>query len=153
MAAFAVVRHILLAFALALAVTAGAAHATGTLTSNADFKLLAWLGFQQAVDGARPEGSPLNVYAWSMTWFKGKLYVGTLRSDNDGTLGSLAPLTAQIWAYTPGGSDGSSGKWALALQSPSLIVAPRRVRLSLDDGVQLQRNRIPRRIDPGLSPG
>src|SRR3982751_3846871 len=104
------VRNMLCAIATCsmLALTS-AAHAAPTLTSNADFKLLAWLGFKQAVDGAHPEGSTLNIYAWSMAWFKGKLYVGTLRNDNDGTLGSLAPLTAQIWSYTPAGLNGGNG--------------------------------------------
>ena len=122
----AIVRHRLCALTIAAALgLTGAAHAAPTLTSNADFKLLASLGFKEAIDGAHPEGSTLNIYSWSMAWFKGKLYVGTLRNDNDGTLGSLAPLTAQIWAYTPGGSNGATGKWALALQSPPGIVAPR----------------------------
>jgi hypothetical protein len=113
------------ALAVAVMAFAGNAHAVGMLASDADFKLLSWLGFEQAVDGAHAEGSTLNIYAWSMSWFKGRLYVGTLRNDNDGTLGSLAPLTAQIWAYTPGGLDGASGTWSLALQSPPGLVAPR----------------------------
>ena len=73
-----VVRNRLCAAALiALLALCAPAHATGTLTGDADFKLLSWLGFAQAIDGAHPEGSKLNKYAWSMTWFNGKLYVGT----------------------------------------------------------------------------
>jgi hypothetical protein len=113
------------ALAVAILAVGGHAHAAGLLASSADFKLLSWLGFKEAIDGAHAEGSTLNIYAWSMTWFKGKLYVGTLRNYNDGTVASLAPLTAQIWAYTPGGSDGASGTWALALQSPPGVLAPR----------------------------
>src|SRR5689334_16979357 len=57
---------------LALFAIGASAQSGPTLTSDADFKLLAWLGFKQAVDGAHPEGSTLNLYSWSMAWFKGK---------------------------------------------------------------------------------
>jgi len=121
---FALVRNTLWSIALVLAavVPLGSARAgPGLLASDANFKLLASAGFTQAIDGAHPEGSTLNIYSWSMAWYKGKLYVGTLRNQNDGTLASLSVDTGQIWAYTPGGADGSNGTWALALQSPMLV--------------------------------
>jgi hypothetical protein len=113
-----------LALFAALMLPAGTA-AGAFLDGNEDFKLMASLGFAQAVDGPHAQGSGLNEYAWSMAWFKGKLYVGTGRFETDGTPSSLATMTGQIWAYTPGGADGASGTWALALQSPGGIIAPR----------------------------
>ncbi len=95
------------------------------LDSNADFREMASRGFAQAIDGPHAQGSELNQYAWSMAWFKGKLYVGTGRFETDGTQSSLATMTGQIWAYTPGGSNGQSGTWALAYESPPGVVAPR----------------------------
>src|SRR5581483_11469436 len=64
----AVVRHNILVLAVALFISFPVAAATPLLGSAQDFKLLATLGFQQAVDGAHPEGSGLNNYAWSMRW-------------------------------------------------------------------------------------
>lgn len=113
-----------LCLVLVLAVAAPA-RAAGILNDNADFKLLASLGFTQAIDGAHPEGTELNQYAWAMTWFKGKLYVGTGRFETDGTPASLATMTGQIWAYTPGGPDGSTGSWSMVLQSPMGLLGPR----------------------------
>src|SRR4030095_7167780 len=75
--------------AIALLATLCTARAAGTLASNADFKLLAWLGFSQATDGSHPEGGTFNAYAWSMAWFKGKLHVGTANTNNDGTFEGL----------------------------------------------------------------
>jgi hypothetical protein len=125
----AVVRHKLCALVLALfalmLVPAGSAIGGGLLSGDQDFKLLASLGFEQAVDGAHPQGSQLNNYAWSMTWFKGKLYVGTGRFETDGSLASLSTMSGQIWAYTPGGPGGASGTWALAYQSPMGFFGPR----------------------------
>ncbi|MFO1314450.1 MAG: hypothetical protein U1F58_02510 [Burkholderiales bacterium] len=118
--------HTLALCILALALAAAApVRAAGMLSGDADFKLLATLGFEQAIDGAHPEGSQLNEYAWSMTWFKGKLYVGTGRFETDGTAASLATMTGQIWAYTPGGPDGSTGRWAMVLQAPMGLLGPR----------------------------
>ncbi len=103
----------------ALMIPAGAASGSGLLSSNADFKLLASLGFEQAVDGAHPQGTRKNDYAWSMAWFKGKLYVGTATFEIDPATGQPGP--GQIWAYTPGGSDGAAGNWALTYQSPGFF--------------------------------
>jgi len=119
------VRHTVGAVLLAACLAASPLHALGLLSSDADFTLLASLGFRQAVDGAHPEGSALNDYAWSMQWFKGKLYVGTGRFENDGTYATIATMTGQIWAYTPGGKDGRSGTWALVYQSPQVLGIPR----------------------------
>ncbi|MCC7325333.1 MAG: hypothetical protein IT521_00825 [Burkholderiales bacterium] len=101
------------------AVFAFPARAADLLTGNQDFKLLASQGFQQAVDGAHPEGSEDNDYAWSMAWFRGKLLVGTGRFQVDPATGQ--PKAGQIWAYTPGGANGANGTWALVYESPQFL--------------------------------
>lgn len=125
----AVVRHRLFAIAGVIVVAAcltSAQQATaGLLSSDQDFKLMAWQGFAQAIDGPHPQGSTLNGYSWSMQWFKGKLYVGTLVFQNDGTLSGLQNMVGQIWAYTPAAPGGASGTWSLALQSPQGLISPR----------------------------
>ncbi|MCC7040975.1 MAG: hypothetical protein IT516_11770, partial [Burkholderiales bacterium] len=88
------------------------------LDGNEDFKLLAQLGLEQAVDGPHAQGARTNDYMWSMAWFKGKLYVGTGRFEIDPATGLPAP--GQIWRYTPGGTDGRSGTWALAYTAPNV---------------------------------
>lgn len=114
MLAFAVVT-----FAMALfAALPRMAHAQ-LLDGNEDFKLLAELGFEQAVDGAHPQGARTNDYAWSMAWFKGKLYVGTGRFEIDPSTNQ--PRPGQIWRYTPGGADGRSGTWQFVFESPGFI--------------------------------
>ena len=105
--------------AVAALLPAHPAFAAPLLDGNDDFTLLATLGFAQAVDGAHAEGSPSNSYAWSMAWFRGKLYVGTGRFESDG--GGGIPGPAQIWAYTPGGAAGTAGTWALVHQSPTSL--------------------------------
>ncbi|MFO1323278.1 MAG: hypothetical protein U1F15_04355 [Burkholderiales bacterium] len=96
------------------------APAADVLNGNEDFKLMASQGFEQAVDGPHAQGSYKNDYAWSMMWFKGKLYVGTGRFETDPVTGQ--PTAGQIWAYTPGGVDGTNGTWSLAFESPAFIV-------------------------------
>jgi hypothetical protein len=116
--------HTLLAVLLAsVFLGVGPAHAERLLGSDADFKLLASLGFEQAVDGAHADGTRTNDYAWSMAWFKGKLYVGTGRFEVDPAIEQ--PPHGQIWAYTPGGAGGASGTWARVYQSPNFFGAPR----------------------------
>ena len=105
--------------AVAALATLHPAVAAPPLEGSDDFTLLASLGFAQAVDGAHPEGSPSNSYAWSMAWFRGQLYVGTGRFESDG--GGGLPGAAQIWAYTPGGAAGTAGTWALVHQSPTSL--------------------------------
>lgn len=92
------------------------------LDGNEDFKLLAWLGFEQAVDGAHPQGTVANDYAWSMAWFRGKLYVGTGQFSRT-SLGLAG--SGQIWAYTPGGADGASGSWSRVYESPGGVAGAR----------------------------
>ena len=100
------------------------AHAVEVLDGNEDFKLLAELGFEQAVDGAHQLGTRTNDYMWSMSWFKGKLYVGTGRFEIDPQ--TNMPRAAQIWRYTPGGPDGRSGSWERVFEAPTLLgVGPR----------------------------
>ncbi len=93
-------------------------------------------------------GSAANSYAWSMTWFQGKLYVGTARYVvcvevatvdfylNDGSyntnpsLGVTCPadrydmnLQAEIWQYSPDLPSGQA--WKRVYQSPADIPNPR----------------------------
>lgn len=93
-------------------------------------------------------GNRENSYAWSMAWFKGKLYVGTARYvacvevatvdfylrdgsyNTNPSLGVTCPadrydmnLQAEIWQYTPGRSN--SGTWKRVYQSPADIPNPR----------------------------
>jgi hypothetical protein len=91
-------------------------------------------------------GDSQNSYAWSMAWFKGKLYVGTgrsvmcvetavtqyyFRSENFYTtqpaLNVRCPanrydldLRAEIWQYTP-----QTGRWRMVYRSPADIRNPR----------------------------
>lgn len=81
------------------------------LDGDDDFKLLATLGFAQAVDGPHSQGTTQNSYAWSMEWFKGALLVGTLRQNS---------TRAQIWRYTPAGTGGITGTWKMVYQSSRL---------------------------------
>ncbi|HTQ00100.1 MAG TPA: hypothetical protein VMN56_12290 [Casimicrobiaceae bacterium] len=108
-----------------LVVVAAVASAAQLLDGDEDFKLMASEGFTKAIDGPHPEGGTQNDYAWSMAWFKGKLYVGTGRFQANGA--SRVPTAAQIWAYTPGGADGASGTWALAFTAPQVVGVPREV--------------------------
>ena len=86
-------------------------------------------------------GDPHNGYAWSMAWFKGRLYVGTARDPLCVELATMAfyfpaggyyrpqpardlrcppaigdaDLRAEIWRYTP-----RSGRWARVYRSPRI---------------------------------
>ncbi len=90
-------------------------------------------------------GEPSNSYAWSMGWFKGKLYVGTGRDVlcvEDETVNYFLPLTnkytvtplpnvhcphnpyamhlrAQIWQYTP-----HTKSWKRVYRSPASVRNP-----------------------------
>ena len=59
----AAVRHRLSAVAAAIAIAAFVTCANqasaGLLSGDQDFKLMAWQGFAQAIDGPHPEGTPL----------------------------------------------------------------------------------------------
>jgi hypothetical protein len=91
-------------------------------------------------------GDPRNSYAWSMQWFKGKLYVGTGRSvmcvesavtqyyfpsepfyTTQPALNVRCPankydldLRAEIWQYTP-----QTGRWRMVYRSPADVRNPR----------------------------
>lgn len=83
-------------------------------------------------------GDPHNGLAWSMEWFKGRLYVGTLRDllwlfKKVGNYPYLDPypvplpplaemdLRAQIWRYTP-----EAESWARVYTSPLITPSLRR---------------------------
>lgn len=120
------VRHIVCTTILVLGAAvlpSGTALAVPLLDSNDDFKLLARLGFEQAIDGAHAEGTDENDYAWSMAWFRGKLYVGTGQFQRDPITG--LPGAGQIWAYTPGGPDGATGTWSRVFESPPGVIGYR----------------------------
>ena len=113
-----------------LAAGFGAARARAAeLDGPEDFALLAWHGFLDGVDGHHPEGSLKNAYSWSGAWFRGGLYIGTGKNLNcfrSGAGAAGCPAggvpgeeeRAQIWQYTPGGSGGAQGRWALVYRSP-----------------------------------
>jgi hypothetical protein len=64
-------------------------------------------------------GDNMNSYSWSMAWFKGKLYVGTMRGNAGASLVDPTiqyknnDLGAEIWAYTP-----ETGTWEKVYKSP-----------------------------------
>lgn len=109
----------------------------GSLPGTPPYRVIAKDGF----------GSADNDYAWSMAWFKGKLYVGTARSEEcvegatevfynptDPSQYSTTPvpgatcpaneydidLQAQIWQYTP-----ETKAWRMVFNSPQNIPNPR----------------------------
>jgi hypothetical protein len=111
------------------------ARISGIETTLAGFERIAVNGFSQL------GGSSSNAWAWTMKWFKGKLYVGTGRQvlcttllSNDiqtGTnvyplaqLDDLCPtiadypdrLAAEIWSYAP-----DTKEWRRVFQSPLTI--------------------------------
>jgi hypothetical protein len=116
-----------------LAISAWGGVGAAELTEE-DFVPLATQGFLEAVDGPHPEGSLRISYMWSMRWWRDKLYVGTQKDVLCFGAELLAPTTpppeeceltpeqrADIWAYTPGGEDGSRGTWEQVFQSPLLL--------------------------------
>ncbi len=111
--------------ALVLSIASLAVSAVPLLDGNEDFKLMASEGFTKAIDGPHADGSPENDYAWSMAWFKGKLYVGTGRFETSDS--QPVPSAGQLWVYTPAGADGASGTWAVAYTSPQFLSLPREV--------------------------
>lgn len=106
----------------------------GTIIPPENFVQIAAEGF----------GDPHNNAAWSMAWWKGKLYVGTVRDwfcwsiaatnaqlpfipypglDDDRHCAESPldlPLQAEIWCYTP-----ETGRWERVYQSPSDIPIPK----------------------------
>lgn len=98
-----------------------------------DFRSIAPQGF----------GDRQNSYAWSMAWFKGKLYVGTGRATQCVQMATLSlfypflhyppldpdvectpdktdlPLQAEIWRWTP-----ETGTWERIYQSPNDVPIP-----------------------------
>ena len=127
-------RRLLMALLLAAAVLAPPAAQAASTAPLPD--LLARKGF----------GDRQNSYAWSMAWFKGKLYVGTGRSvmcveaatsqfyfaftsfykTKPGPSVHCPPdpydmdLRAEIWRYTP-----SSGTWERVYRAPADVPNPR----------------------------
>ncbi len=110
----------------------------GSLPGTPPYRVVASNGFN----------SPNNDYAWAMAWFKGKLYVGTARSEEcveeatevfyypsyasllystNPVPGATCPaneydidLQAQIWQYTP-----ETNTWRMVFDSPQNIPNPR----------------------------
>ena len=89
-------------------------------------------------------GDRNNSWAWSMQWWRGKLYVGTSRAEECTTMAALAlqldipglypptdpdvectaspqdlPLQAEIWRYTP-----ETATWERVFQSPNDVEIP-----------------------------
>jgi hypothetical protein len=109
---------VLLVAALACSMPFGAG--AEELNGNEDFAPLARRGFAEAVDGSHTDGSPDNSYAFSMAWFQGRLFVGTIRNVVDAADQPLESLRAEIWRYTPAGPHGLSGSWQRVYRSPLL---------------------------------
>ncbi len=128
--------RILASGVLALAATHGASASSDL--SESDFYQIAKNGFALTVNGAffadadktiypnlQPNlGSNQNGYAWSMAWFQGALWVGTLREDlTQQDYAARGP--AEIWRYQPSSNDavgdwGLSGTWQRVFQSPKI---------------------------------
>jgi len=102
--------------ALLAALACAPAGAVDLLDGDEDFTLLSSLGFEQAIDGPHADGTRKNDYAWSMTWFNGRLLVGTGQFEVDPATGQPGP--GQLWSYTPGGADGKQGTWAKVYEAP-----------------------------------
>jgi len=93
--------------------------------SKGDFTQISEMGF----------GDPSNSFAWSMAWFLGKLYVGTLRNTLETATFRDPPLSfdpypvpvpddlydldlrAQIWQYTP-----ETDTWKQVYQSEEFLI-------------------------------
>jgi hypothetical protein len=101
---------------------------------------------QMRLSASNGFGSAANSYSWSMAWFKGKLYVGTARSQlcvEGATIDFYTPgyyrsplegfpevacppdrydmdLRAEIWQFDP-----APGRWTLVYRSPADIPNPR----------------------------
>ena len=129
-------RHRFLPVLLVVAVALGFTPVTPGKAAPTGSKKIADRGF----------GDPRNSFAWSMAWFKGRLYVGTARSQvcvERATLDFYYPnqghyntepnpevtcprnrydldLRAEIWEYTPG-----TRRWRLVLRSPADLPNPR----------------------------
>jgi hypothetical protein len=129
----------------------GTTLAVSEIDGAEDFAQIARTGFSLVVDGdffggegfpnlaPDPDGNPRNSYAWSMAWFEGQLYVGTVRDvlcfEGSGALGDLGDCMrddegnlvigneqrGEIWRYTPSLHDfGLSGTWERIHQAPFL---------------------------------
>jgi hypothetical protein len=88
-------------------------------------------------------GDPHNSHAWSMEWFRGRLYVGTSRDNlwihaRMGNFSYLDPypvslpprtemdLRAQIWRYTP-----ETGAWEQVYTSPLTTPSPLKAMVTM----------------------
>ena len=128
-------RYLAAALLMLSAGTCGASNLDGP----EDFAEIAKNGFAWTVDGTTDlvdnlVGSERNAYAWSMSWFRNQLYVGTLRNSHC-TLRDTKDeeclkfqetglpndsWRAEIWRYTPDGETGLQGRWSRVLQSPDI---------------------------------
>ncbi len=125
--------------AASLLVFAPSLYAASDLDGPEDFTEIAKNGFAWTVDGAAGwidnlVGSERNAYAWSMSWFRNQLYVGTLRNSHCTLRDTKDPeclefqdtglpndsWRAEIWRYTPDGETGLQGRWSRVLQSPDI---------------------------------
>ena len=66
---------------------------------------------------------------------------------------SLPTMFGQIWAYTPGGADGSTGHVGARVPVTDGLGRPARIRLPLDDRVHVQRHRVHVRLHGGRPAG
>lgn len=93
-----------------------------------DFTPLATGGFTDIVDGdaglvPSGMGNEFQVFAWSMAYFDGALFVGTGTIPTSSALTTSPPEVlerwrAEIWRYDFGGADGTEGHWTRVHRSP-----------------------------------
>lgn len=150
-----IVKRLILAIVITLAVSGPTWADPGLLEGKGDFAVLATQGFQKVVNGSTAlvagGGTFRNSYAWSGEWFGGRAFVGTVVRE-----GSVQQLRGEIWRYTPGGTGGIAGTWARVYQSPTGFLIPTDLgyrwmtKCTVGDGVErlyattlgLQRGRI-----------
>src|ERR1700675_2898301 len=117
-----IVKRLILAIAIMLAVPGLSGATPGVLDSSADFALLATQGFARVVNGSTTlvpgAGSFQNSYAWSGEWFGGRAFFGTAHREGP----ALQDLRGEIWRYTPVGVGGIAGTWRRVFQSPFLFL-------------------------------
>jgi len=117
-----IVKRLILAIAITLAVPGLTGATPGVLDSGADFSLLATRGFALVVNGSTAlvpgAGSFQNSYAWSGEWFVNRAFVGAVHREGP----ALRDLRGEIWRYTPGGVGGIAGTWQRVFQSPFLFL-------------------------------
>lgn len=144
--------------ALALILSQGKPAAAGVLDNVGTWSKIGTRGFEKASEDGF--GSRHNSYAWSMAWFKGKLYVGTNRDMLcylSMVFGSAYPpdlpdvecennpdFRGEIWAYDPEKASDPASAWELVYKAPEI---------SVGSGVSVTRDQGYRGMFVAIEPG